>query len=221
MKFIITLIQNYISIAIVSIILIVVVFGAVLFLYEKNRAEMQLLEAVKDFIQYQNQLIQIPQGWDIEADYSCLQSKHYSMQFVKQNGLYRKIVYPYTYHDTSFCISKQVLIQWTIYHNLMLLIVTIVCVGFWVLLYSRVWKYIVHIQHVCKSADFEYTHNLGLIRLQEMLQMYHEKKHIKAMLYKEFAVVFAQLKNDIGFNLEQKKIPDTCYQEFLQIYNML
>lgn len=229
MQKVFTLIQNYFTVSVLCFFTIVLVALGLIFLHEKNRTDMQLIEDVQELIKNQERLIHIPHGWEIEAENTCLQHHKQTLSYTIKQGIQRKIVYPYTHHDTKFCISKQLPIQWTVYHNVLLIIIGGVTIGFWILLFfviqmyvfARIWKYIVQIQHVCKSTEFEHTSIVALQNLEHILITYKQSPRIHKMLQSEFQLVFKQLQIDIQFHVEQKKIPDICYREFLHLYKTL
>lgn len=220
---------RYKKIAILCSIASIVLAGTLLFFHEVHRSDILLIEHVQDLVIQQKQLIHIPHGWEIEANSNCLQQTNYSISFHFDQELYRKIIYPYVHHDTKFCISKQTAIAWSIYHSFTIAIITLVCIGFWILLYyvlsmflfARTWKLIVHIQHMCTSESIEKTNTETLAQLIYILGMYQSQPAVYKTLHSEFSATFKQLHSDLQFHIEQKKIPDICYREFKNLFTAL
>ncbi|HOS85068.1 MAG TPA: hypothetical protein PK199_09150 [Bacteroidales bacterium] len=220
---------RYKKIAIFCSITCIVFASTLLFLHEVQRADIQLLEHVQELVDRQKFIIHIPQGWEIEGESNCLQQSHYSISYINNQGVFRKIIYPYIHHDTKFCISKQIAVQWTLYHTITIATIGIVSIIFWILLYyvltmfvyARIWKYIVHIQRMCKGDFFDSSDTQIIKKLTYILNMYQSQNAIQKALQTEFASSFKQIHSDLHFYFEQKKIPDTWYREFKNLYELL
>jgi hypothetical protein len=229
MKILYYIIKKYYLFSILSIVFCILCSSAILYLHEKNRTDIQLIDNLNNLINNQASVIHIPSGWEIIPDHICDNISDYSISFAQSNYLQRQIIYNFKIHDISFCISKISDIDWTLYHTIImiviLLVVSSICIMlFFVIkmyLFSKIWKQIFDIQTMIKTDNYTITKKNRSFLLSEIIVNIKNVENLKLAISKEFHETFIALENEISIKLIEKKIPELVIQEFQNLNSIL
>ena len=222
MKILFNIIKKYSLFSILSIVFCILCSSIILYLHEKNRTDILLIDNLNNLINNQASVIHIPSGWEIIPDHACDSISDYNITFAQSNYLQRQIIYNFKIHDISFCIAKITNIEWTLYHTMVMIVILLVITGICIMLFfvikmylfSKIWKQIFDIQTMIKTDDYTNIKKNRSFLLSEIILNIKDVDTLKLAISKEFYETFRALENDISIKLIEKKIPEFAIQEF-------
>lgn len=229
MKILFYIIKKYYLFSILSIVFCILCSSIILYLHEKNRTDIQLVDNLNNLINNQASVIHIPSGWEIIPDHACDSISDYNITFAQTNYLQRQIIYNFKIHDISFCIAKITNIEWTLYHTMVMIVILLVITGICIMLFfvikmylfSKIWKHIFEIQTMIKTDNYTITKKNKSFLLSDIISNIKEVESLKIAISKEFQETFISLENEISIKLIEKKIPEFAIQEFQNLNTIL